>query len=278
MEILVATRGLDFGEFTQLDRGAPRYQGFAYNWARSDATTSDLIAEGQHLGLAAQISRGEVDTAVIFIGGNDLIHALKSADPMKALEGLVSTMASNVETALDAILQAHPRARVVIATVPDLRHLPEFRRPLEEGSLASSLVDAYSAALRQYNAQLRMLALHPRRLARVALVDLYFTTRLVDAISDEHVVVAGRKVDRIHPSNDLDHFFLADERHIGTVGQALFARMILEALNAKFAARFSSLEEPEILEFAASLTPGSDLAAPIASDFLHEGPRIAGGR
>src|SRR4051812_49132337 len=47
VEILAATRGLDFGPFAAVSRGEPRNQGYAFNWARSDATTDDLIATGQ---------------------------------------------------------------------------------------------------------------------------------------------------------------------------------------------------------------------------------------
>src|SRR3954454_21544701 len=55
VEILAATRGLNFGTFSTASRGEPRNQGFAYNWARSEATTDDLIAAGQHTGLAQQV-------------------------------------------------------------------------------------------------------------------------------------------------------------------------------------------------------------------------------
>src|SRR3954451_4652943 len=64
VEILAATRGLDFGRFDDQGRGEPRNRGFAYNWARSDATTDTMIAAGQHTGLARQIARGEVRIAV----------------------------------------------------------------------------------------------------------------------------------------------------------------------------------------------------------------------
>jgi hypothetical protein len=81
MEILSATRGLNFGAFRTDGRDEPRNQGFEYNWARSDATTDDLIATGQHTGLAAQVARGDVQIVWIFIGGNDFIGVLKSSDP-----------------------------------------------------------------------------------------------------------------------------------------------------------------------------------------------------
>src|SRR6476619_6148359 len=60
VEILATTRGVDFGRFSAASRGEPRNRGYAYNGARSDATTDDLIATGQHTGLAAQVARGEV--------------------------------------------------------------------------------------------------------------------------------------------------------------------------------------------------------------------------
>ena len=44
VEILAETRGLNFGRFSPRSRGEPRNQGYEYNWARSDATTDDLIA------------------------------------------------------------------------------------------------------------------------------------------------------------------------------------------------------------------------------------------
>src|SRR5690348_14161908 len=59
VEILALTRGMNFGEFTAASRGEPRNGGYAYNWARSDATSEDMIATGQHTGLASQVARGE---------------------------------------------------------------------------------------------------------------------------------------------------------------------------------------------------------------------------
>jgi hypothetical protein len=80
MEILARTRGLNFGRYSAQSRGEPRNQGFEFNWARSDATSTDLIKSGQHTGLAQQVASGEVSVVVIFIGGNDFIHALESKD------------------------------------------------------------------------------------------------------------------------------------------------------------------------------------------------------
>src|SRR4051794_16090333 len=43
VEILSATRRINFGRYSNASRGEPRNAGFAYNWARSDATTVDMI-------------------------------------------------------------------------------------------------------------------------------------------------------------------------------------------------------------------------------------------
>ena len=57
----------------------------------------------------------------------------------------------------------------MLATVPDIRLLPEFAGPLREGRLPARLADACTAAMRTYNAQIRAMAAGDRR---VALLDL----------------------------------------------------------------------------------------------------------
>src|SRR6476646_50998 len=106
-EILSATRSLDFGRFTVASRGEPRNQGFEYNWARSDATTDDLIVTGQHTGLAAHVARGEVNLVVVFIGGNDYINAMKTPDPAAAFQQVGPRAEANLEGAVATILKAH---------------------------------------------------------------------------------------------------------------------------------------------------------------------------
>ena len=143
--------------------------GFAYNWARSDATTEDLIAAGQHTGLARQIARGEVRLAVVFIGGNDFINALKGPDPEAALASALPRALANHRLAVETLLAADPEVRLVLATLPDVRHLPEFAGPIAEGRLPRRLADASTAAIRRFNAQVRgMAASDPR----IALADL----------------------------------------------------------------------------------------------------------
>ena len=44
----------------------------------------------------------------------------------------------------------------------------------------------------------------------------------------------GHRLDRRSPSNQIDHFFLADRRHIGTLGHAFIAQHLIETLNRAF--------------------------------------------
>ncbi len=169
LELLAEHRGVDFGAFSEASRGEPRKGGYAYNWARSDATTRDMIAQGQHTGLARQVARGEVKVVCIFIGGNDFIGALKSGDREPDLEGIVAEACRNVDLALEAILAASPDVRVVLVTVPDVCYLPEFAAVVRSGGLPTKSVANFTRAIRRYNDHLRAAA----KDKRVAIADLF---------------------------------------------------------------------------------------------------------
>jgi hypothetical protein len=255
VEMLAATRGLDFGAYSDAGRGEPRNQGYAYNWARSDAETQDMIATGQHTGLAAQVARGEVSLVVIFVGGNDFIHAMKKPDPVAALGEAGPRAEKNLGTALETILAASPRVRVVLVTVPDIRNLPEFRDPLRDGRLPGAQADAATEVVRRYNARVRALA--ARESQRVALLDFDLFTRISERVYPEYLMVAGRPIERAVPSDEVDHLFLGDVRHLGTVGQGLFASTLVATVNAKFDAGLAPLTEREVIDFAAAHGPSS---------------------
>jgi hypothetical protein len=254
VEILATTRGLDFGRFSTESRGEPRNQGYEHNWARSDATTVDLIATGQHLGLAAQVARGEVNLVVVFIGGNDFINAMQTPDPVAVFQQVGPRAEANLERAVATILNAHPDVKVVIITVPDIRDLPEFRVPLEAGQLPRASADAATATIRRYNASIFALA---ARQPRIAVVDAALVARASELIGPDSVLVAGHHIVRSGPSDEPDHLFLGDVRHVGTVGQGLLAELVVATINARFDAGVPALPEREILEFAATLAPGS---------------------
>ena len=253
VEILAETKGVDFGPYSEESRGEPRNAGYAYNWAKSDASTEDMIASGQHEGLADQVRRGEVSIVVVFIGGNDAIHAMYAPSPSAAIKGLGRRASANVRTAVDTILAASPEVRVLIATVPDIRDLPEFRDPLNRGELERGPIDGASAELDVLNAEIRRMGREKRN--RVGVLDLARITRVSNLLTPYSVVVSGRQIERARPGDEIDHLFLGDVRHLGTVGQGLFAKMFADALNARFHAGIAPLDEGEIMAFAEHVNP-----------------------
>lgn len=271
VEILGATGRADFGEFRTSSRGEPRNQGYATNWARSGATSDDLIASGQHAGLASQAASGEVEIAVVFVGGNDVIEALHAPDPRSALAGRGRRAARNVGIAVSALLGASPSLKVVVATVPDIRDLPEFRDPLRSGALPRDLADRATAEIDAFNAQIRAISASSSSGGRVVVFDLARITRIAKAISPRVVVVAGRQVDRERPGDGPDHFFLGDSRHLGTIGQGLLAKLLVDCLNARCGAGIRPLDDREIAALAESIAPGLPSIATV-----HESSRTGG--
>jgi len=258
VEILAATRGLNFGRWSAASRGEPQNQGFEYNWARSDATTDDMIETGQHTGLAAQVADGKVKLVVIFIGGNDFIAVYKSPDPWATLASITPRAKKNFSVALKTILQASPDVQVLVSTVPDVSDLPEFQEPIRDGRIPSGLPAAVDRSIRGFNSYIRDLAGQD---SRVAVVDSYMTAKVVGLIAQRQLVVAGRTVDRVYTGNDPDHFFLNDQRHAGTVGQGLLAKLIVDTVNSKFNAGIPPLTEQEIVTIARLVSAGSPVVA-----------------
>lgn len=254
-EILAATRGLNFGQFTASSRGEPRNQGFAYNWARSEATSDDMIAAGQHTGLARQIVANDLKYVVIFIGGNDFIHALESDAPESSIERAVPRAVANFRLAVDTVLAASPDVRVVAATVPDVLNLPMFRQAQSSGKLPRALQQQLAAAIGRYNAEIRALG---RSSPRVAVADFDLMTRLANRFSQDNAMIVGRRMDRVDGRNDSRHLFLADRRHLGTLGQGFLAQMFVNTLNGRFAAGIEPLLDRDVAEFAASLSTQAD--------------------
>ena len=258
VEILAKARSVDFGEFRTSSWDETRNQGFAHNWARSGATSRDMIAVGQHAGLARQVAQGDVSIAVIFVGGNDFIDALHAPDPRRDLDGLGGRAFANVKLAADTLLAASPGVKLLIATVPDVRDLPEFRDALRAGKLDPELAAKAAAEIDEFNDEVRRLA---SRGGRVAIFDFARINRVSRAISPKFLVVGGRRIERERAGDSPDRLFLGDARHLGTMGQGMIAKLMVETLNKKCGAGIKPLDEREVVAISDALAP-----SPLASD------------
>src|SRR5262249_23411824 len=151
VEILAATKRANFGPFTPANRGEPRNQGFAFNWARSDSTSSDMIVN-QLPGLTQQVAAGKVRYVSIFTGDNDFNFFLQDAafgqfgtDPTAILARLgqvEATAEANFDRAVNALLAANPNVKLVANTIFDVAQEPIIRTVIggTPGPLGQQLV------------------------------------------------------------------------------------------------------------------------------------------
>jgi hypothetical protein len=265
VEILAETRGLNFGRYANAPRDEPRGPGYAFNWARSAATTAAALAQGQHTGLASQAASGEVALACVFLGGNDIIEALHAPDPLVALPRAAGQASANLDQIVATLLRASPDLMVAVVTIPDVLELPEFAARLADGTLPRAWAAAATEAQRSYNAHIKKL---PERDRRIVVIDLFLSQQVARMLAPKALTIDGRKIVREGPSNDYDHLFLADGRHAGTVAQGLIARLFLATFNARFGAGIRPLDDREILDIASR--------APDSPPILVEGPPSQG--
>ncbi|MDB5353218.1 MAG: phospholipase/lecithinase/hemolysin [Planctomycetota bacterium] len=254
VEILATDRRLQFGSFSRMKRAIPRDAGFAYNWARSDATSDDMV-RNQLPGLSDQVRKGQVNTAWIFIGGNDFFHYAQGLSlqnlpgPAQLASGLAkveSRAADNLTTAVRTLLSANPNVNLVLVTLPDVRNLPALAS-IQNLPQARPILDAVSASIGRYNARIRELAAsEPGRVA-VADLNAQFSALLQQGAPSGTLTIGKTAIDLKTPSDDYRHFFLADGVHIGTVAQALLANLFIQTMNSSFNAGIKPLTPAEII-------------------------------
>jgi len=255
VEILAATRGVDFGTFTTKSRGEPRDQGFAFNWARYGATTANMI-QNQLPGLSAQVAAGQVKYVSINIGGNDFLDFLNGvqggsitlAQAPAALAQVETQAAANFTTAVDTLLAASPTVRLVIVTLPEVSALPIVQQ--EMATLPpqdQAILTATTQAISQYDATIRALAASS---PRIALVDLASQTTQLTQLAGASVPFGGTTISLSTPGDNYHDFFLADGIHVGTVGQGLIANDFVNAIDARFGLKVAPLTPQQIVNFA----------------------------
>jgi hypothetical protein len=254
VEILSATHRADFGPFTLKSRGEPRDQGFAFNWARSDATSIDMVAN-QLPGLSPQVARGQVKTAWIFIGGNDFLFYLsgvvqsgKLGSPA-AVAGVDSVLLGVEESftgAVNDLLAANPNARLVVATVPDVNVLPIVRQ-FAAIPAAQPLLAAVGAGIDQYDELIRAVAAaHP---GWIAVADIQAASTAIFT-SGPSASFGGTTVNLVTPGDNYHDFFVGDGIHIGTIGQGIIADTFIQAVDTTFGAHVPLLSPTQIVHFA----------------------------
>jgi len=290
---LVLHRGADCG-LTALAAGRPggtwgepRRTGYEQNWARSGDTAGDLLAHGQHTGLAGQIASGTVTHAVLAVGANDF-HPAESAF-FNIYYGLWSTtqtsnycagVLTNIETALATV--ATSGVRMVVMTLLDFGSTPavyNFYYPND------SRRDRVTAAIATVNTGLVRLA----QKYQVPVADAFrfqktlfgpnTNLRATAAIGGVTIQLQEGDTDPLNNPNRTAAF-VEDEAHPHTTIQGAFANVVIQAFRQGYGETMPLFSEAEILAHAGLTYGGTDtLAAYIGAygDYviLPVKPRIA---
>jgi hypothetical protein len=267
VEILHATRGVRFGTFTNQSRGEPRTQGFADNWARSGATTTDMV-NNQIPGLTSQTATGQVNYAWMFIGGNDFQYFLLAvaagkiapANVQTALAAVTLNAETNFDTGYHALLNANPDTRLVVSNLPDISVMPAVKAGVAGNPLGQVLIASVSQAIAAYDAHISStVASH---LDRTALIDLATVVSQLEASPTSTIQFGGQTIFLTTANNNYHSFFLADGIHIGTVGQGIIADLFVNAVDSKFGARIAPLSQSQIVAFAQKVSAPGGSAIP----------------
>jgi phospholipase/lecithinase/hemolysin len=247
VEILSAARGLDFGAPSIASPGGTWDRRFAYNWSQSSSTTSSLMAQRQHKGLAAQVAGGApIGLAAVTVGTNDFAHVLFTSRSVEAMGPTLDRASSNLAAILDSLLAASPTLKVAAFTAVDLRQSPLIRGASEAGLIAPAMARAYGAAVACFNERLRDYASGIGR--RIVVVDE--DRLLFDIVTADRFAVGSVELDRFVAGNDIRHLFLRDGFHPGTIGQCLIANEFLGAINAGFGTHVPLLGGEEMVGIA----------------------------
>jgi phospholipase/lecithinase/hemolysin len=237
VEQLAAYRGLNFGAFSTVSRGEPRLQGYAYDFARSGATTADLGP--QVAGLAPLVSSGEVTLGFLTVGSNDFRNLINGGDPFAAASaGITNTVA-----AANALLAQNPSFKLAIANVPDLTRTPGAALAVAQDPSLAAKLPQLSALIDFYNNTLAgQFASNPR----VALVDI---NGLYNDVLSPSFRIDGLALDTTTPSTDPTHLFI-DPIHPGTLGQGGIANGFIQTIDQQFGAGVQPFSNPELLNAA----------------------------
>lgn len=251
VEQLVILRGFNLGAWGDYDE--PRRTGFEYNWARSSATSTTMIQQGQHTGVAEQVARGEVTYVFIHIGGNDFgphigdtyqkIYDGSMSD--ERVQEKVDNAIASVTLAVDTVLDAGALG-VGITLFPHWYYEPTIAQQFPDPAGRQRVEDAISTVnegLKAMAAERGIIVVDPNALA----------LELIAGLDENNMLnVGGELIDFVNPGNEPHHARLQDTTgHAGTVLSGLMANYyFVEPLNTYFDANIPPLTDEEILSLA----------------------------
>lgn len=247
VEILAQERKLNFGEWGIWEE--PRRSGFSYNWSRSGATAASLIESGQHLGLAEQVKKGQVNIAVIYIGANDFAPHI-TADGYQAIyneeltdaqiERKINRLVAEIETAVDVVSKAG-KVKIFLVKIPDWsNHIGvklAFPFP-HKRILVTRAVNETNDKLEAMAGKRDIITIDPNQ----------FYREMVTKDSTGKPLIGKVHLEWLYLNNDPKNVFLNDGIHIGTAMNGLFANYLINSMNPYLQNPIIPLSDQEILD------------------------------
>jgi hypothetical protein len=257
----LVARGIDFGATAVAANqaggtwGEPRRTGYRYNWARSGATSTTLLSQGQHTGLAGQAMSDGVTHAVLWVGANDFhfgplgpYHAIYSQFwTSQQIQDHIDTAAANINAAITELRSAG--LKVVLVNVPDYGFSPAVNVLYTSADGRQRVRNAIASL----NVKLNAIASEHE----VMLVNMF---DLMEAIFGTHhfpihTLLIGNVEINLQTADTSSNSrkwagFVHDGVHPHTTLQGLGANVVITALNMGHSAQLSVMSEQEILSAA----------------------------
>lgn len=243
--------------------GEPRRTQYEYNWARYGATSSTMLADGQHTGVAAQIIPKNLTHVLLAIGANDFSPALGTAyfaiywnlwsNAQK--QAFINNIALRIETAMDAAL-AH-EVNFILANVPDYGVTPAVRAFFPNATRRQNVTNVVN----QLNAMIEAMAAE----REIVLIDIASLTTAIFGTNfalNEILTLGNVPIYLWESDTNNNTFpqaaFVHDGAHPHTTLHGLFANVIIEAMNIGAAQPLAPFAELELLAHAGLRYGGAD--------------------
>jgi hypothetical protein len=233
----------------------PRRKGYEYNWGRYGATTATLLSDGQHTGLAGQITANKVSHVALTIGPNDFLPDFSGPYSdiyfgnwtQSQIDTHVTAVVGRITTALNTVDTNN--AKIILSNVLDYGLAPLTQTFFPDAARRQSVTDVIDVV----NAQLLQLASD----RNIPLLDL---SRLaVDLLGGSSISIGGN-VFTASAGVGVQNIFVADGVHPHTGTSAIIANAYLQALNTGYGESIPLFSEQELTTI---------LSLPYSSDTLN---------
>jgi Ca2+-binding RTX toxin-like protein len=249
VEQLAQHRGLNIGTQNNTvlgdadDRGEPRREGgFEFNWARSGATSTTLLTDAQHTGLAGQIVGDQVSHAVLAIGQNDFIPDFSGAYfdiyfgnlTQTQIDNYVSTVVANIDTALNTIDTNN--VNLLLSNIVDYGVAPTTQTLFPIAAQRQLVTNV----INDVNQQLVEMA----AARSIPLIDMF--SFAADLLENPTITIGGNTFTD-SGGVGVQNIFVADGIHPHTAASGMIANVYLQGLNSGYRESIPLFTEQELV-------------------------------